>query len=30
MASYDAPAGVGNVIQQDTKDALQSIVVASY
>jgi len=30
MASYNVPSGAGNVIPQDTKDALQSVVAASW
>jgi hypothetical protein len=30
MAAYDVPNGVGNVIPQDTKDALQPILTQSW
>lgn len=30
MAAYDVPAGVGNVIPQETKDALQPILTQSW
>jgi Ca2+-binding RTX toxin-like protein len=30
MASFDVPSGVGNVIPQETKDALQSVIASSW
>jgi hypothetical protein len=30
MASYDAPSGVGNVIPQDVRDALQPVLAESW